>query len=77
MDKRLLEILVCPICKGELIYRRDEQELICRFDRLAYPIRDDIPVMLENEARKLSLEEYDSLTHTTVAPPRQGTDAAV
>ncbi len=61
MDKRLLDILVCPICKGELIYRRDEQELICRFDRLAYPIRDDIPVMLEHEARKLTLDEYDQI----------------
>lgn len=61
MDKRLLEILVCPICKGELIYRREQQELICKFDRLAYPIRDEIPVMLEDEARKLSLDEYDAL----------------
>lgn len=61
MDKRLLDILVCPICKGDLIYRREQQELVCLFDRLAYPIRDDIPVMLEEEARKLSLEEYDAL----------------
>ena len=62
MDKKLLEILVCPVCKGDLIYKKDEQELICKADRLAYPIRDDIPVMLENEARRLSLEEYDALT---------------
>jgi uncharacterized protein len=61
MDKRLLEILVCPICKGELIYQRGAQELICKFDRLAYPIRDDIPVMLENEARQITLDEYDAL----------------
>lgn len=61
MDKKLLEILVCPLCKGELIYRKEAQELICKADRLAYPIRDDIPVMLEVEARKLSLEEYDAL----------------
>jgi uncharacterized protein YbaR (Trm112 family) len=61
MDKKLLEILVCPVCKGDLIYKKDEQELICKADRLAYPIRDDIPVMLENEARRLSLEEYDTL----------------
>ncbi len=61
MDKKLLEILVCPLCKGELIYRKEEKELICKADRLAYPIRDDIPVMLENEARRISLEEYDAL----------------
>jgi uncharacterized protein YbaR (Trm112 family) len=61
MDKKLLDILVCPVCKGDLIYRKDEQELICKADRLAYPIREDIPVMLESEARRLSLEEYDAL----------------
>ena len=59
MDKKLLEILVCPLCKGKLILKK--QELICRFDRLAYPIRDGIPVMLEPEARALSLEEKDKL----------------
>ena len=53
MDKRLLEILVCPVCKGPLEYDRQAQELICKVDRLAYPIRDDIPVMLESEARQL------------------------
>lgn len=53
MDKKLLEILVCPICKGPLQYNKGRQELICRPDRLAYPIRDDIPVMLEEEARPL------------------------
>ena len=57
MDKKLLDILVCPICKGELIYKKSEQELICKADRLAYPIRDDIPVMLEEEARQLAAEE--------------------
>ncbi|BBL70480.1 Trm112 family protein [Methylogaea oryzae] len=61
MDAKLLEILVCPVCKGKLIYQKDAQELVCKADRLAYPIRDDIPVMLEVEARKLSLEEYDAL----------------
>lgn len=61
MDKYLLSILVCPICKGTLIYQNSSQELICKFDRVAYPIRNDIPVMLENEARKISLEEYDQL----------------
>ena len=57
MDKRLLDILVCPICKGQLIYHKAANELICRVDRLAFPIRDDIPVMLEDEARELNPEE--------------------
>jgi uncharacterized protein YbaR (Trm112 family) len=57
MDTRLLDILVCPICKGPLVYRKGEQELVCKGDRLAFPIRDDIPVMLEDEARKLDPEE--------------------
>lgn len=65
MDKKLLEILVCPVCKGDLIYKKDEQELICKADRLAYPIRDGIPVMLENEARRIRLEEYDALPKKT------------
>lgn len=59
MDKHLLDILVCPLCKGPLQYERKAQELICRADRLAFPIRDDIPVMLEEEARKVTLEELD------------------
>lgn len=53
MDKKLLEILVCPVCKGPLEYRKDDKELVCKADKLAYPIKDDIPVMLEEEARKL------------------------
>ncbi|HLB16538.1 MAG: Trm112 family protein [Burkholderiales bacterium] len=53
MDAKLLDLLVCPICKGPLVYRKTEQELVCKADRLAYPIRDGIPVMLEEEARKL------------------------
>jgi uncharacterized protein len=58
MDARLLEILVCPLCKGPLTFRKAEGELVCKADRLAYPIRDGIPVMLEDEARKLDpLEE--------------------
>ncbi len=57
MDKKLLDILACPVCKGPLVYDRKKQELICKADRLAYPIRDDIPVMLEEEARELSVEE--------------------
>lgn len=52
MDARLLEILVCPICKGPLTYDRAQQELICHADKLAYPIRDGIPVMLADEARQ-------------------------
>lgn len=57
MDKKLLDILVCPICKGPLVYKKERQELICKGDRLAYPIRDDIPVMLEDEARQLEGDE--------------------
>ncbi|MCR9191681.1 MAG: Trm112 family protein [Gammaproteobacteria bacterium] len=60
MDKKLLAILVCPLCKGELLAK--QEELICKFDRLAYPIRDGIPVMLEGEARQISLEEKDKLS---------------
>ena len=57
MDKKLLDILACPVCKGPLVYRQEKGELICKVDRLAYPIRDDIPVMLEEEARRLPAEE--------------------
>lgn len=59
MDKKLLDILVCPITKGPLIYDKKNQELISLSARLAYPVRDDIPVMLEEEARKLSTEEVE------------------
>ncbi len=52
MDARLLEILVCPICKGPLTYDRAAQELICHADKIAYPIRDGIPVMLPDEGRQ-------------------------
>ncbi len=61
IDKKLLDILACPICKSPLRYIKDQQELICRADRLAFPIKDDIPVMLEDEARTLTLEETDAL----------------
>lgn len=61
IDKKLLSILVCPVSKGELTYRPEQQELLCRSSGLAYPIRDGIPVMLEHEARKLSLEEIEQL----------------
>ncbi|MDH4190765.1 MAG: Trm112 family protein [Betaproteobacteria bacterium] len=57
MDARLLEILVCPLCKGPLVYLKVAGELICKADRLAYPVKDGIPVMLEEEARKLPADE--------------------
>ena len=57
MDKRLLDILACPVCKGPLIYLKEAGELICRADRLAFPVRDGIPVMLEDEARELAPDE--------------------
>ena len=57
MDKRLLDILVCPICKGKLVYKPKVGELICKVDRLAFPIRDAIPVMLVEEARELPADE--------------------
>lgn len=57
MEKRFLDILVCPVCKGKLEYKRDAQELWCRQSKLAYPIKDGIPFMLESEARSLSEEE--------------------
>ncbi|WP_017446243.1 Trm112 family protein [Gayadomonas joobiniege] len=59
-DKKLLEIIACPICKSPLVYQNEQQELWCRADRLAYPIRNHIPVLLEPEARKLTLEEVES-----------------
>ena len=61
MDKKLLEILVCPVTKGPLIYDKEQQELISKSARLAYPIRDGIPVMLEDEARPLETEELERL----------------
>lgn len=57
MDRKLLDILVCPLCKGKLIYDKPKGELVCRADKLAYPIRDDIPIMLEDEARKVPAAE--------------------
>ena len=56
MDPKLLELLVCPVTKGPLTYDRENQELISRSARLAYPVRDGIPVMLENEARELDFD---------------------
>jgi uncharacterized protein YbaR (Trm112 family) len=57
MDPKLLEILVCPLCKGPLVWKKDALELICKGDRLAFPVKNDIPVMLEEEARTLGTEE--------------------
>lgn len=65
MDHRLIDLLVCPLCKGALRMRRDELmrpvELVCTADRLGFPLRDGIPVMLENEARSLTAEEADAV----------------
>ncbi len=60
MDKKLLDILVCPVTKGSLVYSKKDKELISLSARLAYPIRDDIPVMLEDEARTLTDDEVES-----------------
>ncbi|ABE44864.1 MULTISPECIES: Trm112 family protein [unclassified Polaromonas] len=57
MDTKLLELLVCPVTKGPLVYDREKQELISRSARLAYPVRDGLPVLLESEARTLTDEE--------------------
>ena len=59
MNENLLDILVCPITKGPLIYDRERGELVSLSARLAYPIRDEVPVMLEDEARRISQEEYE------------------
>ena len=57
MDHRLLDILACPLCKGPLVHHREQQVLVCRADRLAFPIKDGIPVMLEEEARVLTADD--------------------
>ncbi|MEK9823595.1 MAG: Trm112 family protein [Gammaproteobacteria bacterium] len=57
VDKKLLAILVCPLCKGDLDYDKDAEELICKSDRLAFPVKDDIPVMLASEARRTDEDE--------------------
>lgn len=61
MEKRLLDILACPLCKSSLLYDKEKQELICKADHIAFPIRDDIPVMLEDEARELDQDEMAAL----------------
>ncbi|MEL0628761.1 Trm112 family protein [Psychromonas aquatilis] len=57
LDIKLLDIIACPICKGKLSYDKNNNELICKFDHLAYPVRDGIPALLETEARKISADE--------------------
>ena len=61
LDKKLLEILACPICKGELRFDKSAQELVCAVDKLAFPVRDGVPVMLTAEARAMSSDELESL----------------
>ncbi len=65
MEPRLLELLVCPVTKGPLIYDRERQELVSRSARLAYAVRDGIPILLEAEARTLSDEELAKLPERT------------
>ncbi|RJG42006.1 Trm112 family protein [Motilimonas pumila] len=60
LDHNLLEIIACPICKGKLHYNKNEEELICKADRLAYPITEGIPVLIEEKARELSLDEVNA-----------------
>ncbi|AJQ96267.1 hypothetical protein YC6258_04233 [Gynuella sunshinyii YC6258] len=61
IDPQLLKVLVCPVTKAPVTLSDDKKELICKASRLAYPIRDDIPVMLESEARKIGQDEYETL----------------
>jgi len=67
MDKKLLELLVCPVTKGPLDFDRETQELLSRSARLAYPVRTGIPILLENEARTLSDDEIEKLA--ALRPP--------
>jgi len=60
-DKKLLDILACPVCKGKLLYQNKQAQLICKFDRLVYPIRENIPVLLESEAKQVSSEAMEQL----------------
>ena len=61
MDPKLLQVLVCPVSGGPLVLQREQQELWCAASQLAYPIEDDIPIMLEDQARSLNQEELESL----------------
>jgi uncharacterized protein YbaR (Trm112 family) len=69
MDPKLLDLLVCPVTKGPLVYVRETQELVSRGARLAYPIRDGIPIMLENEARALDETELERLAPARPSQP--------
>ena len=69
MDVALLDLLVCPVTKGPLRYDRSKEELVSKSARLAYPVRDGIPVLLENEARTLSDEEIEALHQLTTSAP--------
>lgn len=60
LDIKLLDIIACPVCKGKLHYHKERNELICRFDKLAYPLEEGIPVLLENRARHLTADEMQS-----------------
>jgi uncharacterized protein YbaR (Trm112 family) len=68
MDKRLLSLLVCPVTRGPLVYDAEHNELLCRAARLAYPIRDGIPIMLEAEARTLSDDELEAMRAPATPP---------
>lgn len=61
VDERTLAILACPLCKGKLVWVRDQSELVCRGDRLAFPVRNDIPMLLSHEAREISHEELEKI----------------
>ena len=61
MNKNLIEILACPICKGKLTYDKSLSELVCKIDKLAFPVKEGIPVMLEKEARAMTPEESEKL----------------
>ena len=61
MDNKLLDILVCPLCNGKLSYVKNDQRLVCRFDRLSFPFDDDIPVLLAEKATSLTGEEVDKI----------------
>lgn len=64
-DTKLMEILACPVCKGKLDYNKEQQELICKFDKLAYAIDKDIPVLLETEARHITIDDSTSTLENT------------